>query len=219
MKHDAYGVRPFSRPFFWPLLACVCAALITTASLADEADPAAVLRAYSAAQADETQKEPGDPAPMTSADASEKAPDVTGSLAPAAPATAARSTEAARQKIMPLIEKTAQAHALPPDLLDAVVRVESRYNPHVRNAGAIGLMQIKLATARGMGFQGDAASLARPDINLHWGAKYLARAYALSGGDTCLTLARYQGGHRVAKLGPAGKAYCAKVRMVLAQND
>lgn len=124
---------------------------------------------------------------------------------------------AARDKVMPLIEKAARDHALPPALLDAVVRIESRYNPNVKNAGAIGLMQIKLATARGIGFTGDAAALAKPETNLQWGAKYLARAYHLSGGDTCLTLARYQGGHQVEKMSGAGKAYCAKIRTVLAQ--
>ena len=78
-------------------------------------------------------------------------------------------------------------------------------------------MQIKLATARGIGFTGDAAALGRPETNLHWGAKYLARAYHMSNGDTCLTMARYQGGHRVEKMSAAGKAYCSKIRTVLAQ--
>lgn len=130
---------------------------------------------------------------------------------------AASPINAARERVMPLIEKAARDHAIPPALLDAVVRIESRYNPQVRNAGAIGLMQIKLATARGIGFTGDAHALAKPETNLQWGAKYLARAFQMSKGDTCLTLARYQGGHRVEKMGPAGKAYCAKVRTVLAQ--
>lgn len=194
-----------------PRFAFVCAVIFNSAALADEADPAAVLRAYTAQQADEASASPAKP--------EQAEPETTASIAPTTTTPTERATDAARRKIMPLIEKAAQDHALPPDLLDAVVRVESRYNPGVRNAGAIGLMQIKLATARGMGFQGDASALAKPETNLHWGAKYLARAYSLSGGDTCLTLARYQGGHRVAKLGPAGKAYCAKVRMVLAQND
>ena len=37
-------------------------------------------------------------------------------------------------------------------------------------------MQIKLATARGLGYTGDAAGLRDPDTNLTYGIKYLAGA-------------------------------------------
>lgn len=170
----------------------------------DHDSPLGALRAYSDSHDDAAA--PADPADSVT----QSAPT---SAAPALPSP----INAARAKVMPMIEKAARDHAIPPALLDAVVRIESRYNPHVKNAGAIGLMQIKLGTARGIGFSGDAAALAKPETNLQWGAKYLARAYHLSGGDTCLTLARYQGGHRVDKMSAAGKAYCAKVRTVLAQ--
>lgn len=190
-----------------PLLAFLCAAILAPLAHADEeTSPVAALRAY-ADQQDESV--PAGPSAATAA----QDPETTASLAPAAGPAAA-----ARNKFLPLIEKAAQEHQLPPALLEAVVRIESRFNPNARNAGAIGLMQIKLATASGIGFAGDASALMKPETNLHWGAKYLARAYRLSNGDTCLTLARYQGGHRVEKMGPAGKAYCAKVRTVLAQR-
>ena len=196
-----------SFPTRLPLLAFLCAALLAPAAKAeDEASPLATLRAYT-----EQPEESASAAPVPTAPTQD--PETTASLAPAE-----RATATARDKVLPLIEKAAQDHQIPPALLEAVVRIESRFNPNVRNAGAIGLMQIKLATARGLGFTGDAAALARPDTNLHWGAKYLAHAYRLSQGDTCMTLARYQGGHRVEKMGPAGKAYCAKVRTVLAQR-
>ncbi len=171
----------------------------------DNDGPLGALRAYS-----ETHEEAAEPAAAT------PTPAVAVTQAQEA---APSPVNAAREKVMPLIEKAARDHAIPPALLEAVVRIESRYNPNVKNAGAIGLMQIKLATARGIGFTGDAAALSKPETNLQWGAKYLARAYHMSGGDTCLTLARYQGGHRVEKLGPAGKAYCSKVRTVLAQRN
>ncbi len=192
----------------------VAAFLFTPAMADDAASPLAALRAYAETQDDTSPAaaEVASPATAQATAPSEASAKATNTSAPRSDATAA-----ARDRIMPLIEKAARDHNLPPALLEAVVRIESRYNPNVQNAGAIGLMQIKLATARGIGFSGDAAALRRPDTNLHWGAKYLARAYSLSGGDTCLTLARYQGGHRVEKMGPAGKAYCAKIRTVLAQ--
>jgi soluble lytic murein transglycosylase-like protein len=190
-----------------PLLAFLCAAFFAPLAHADEdTSPVAALRAY-----EDQQDETAPAAPVAATTVPD--PETTASLAPGVGAVAA-----ARHKVLPLIEKAAQEHQLPPALLEAVVRIESRFNPNARNAGAIGLMQIKLATARGIGFTGDATALAKPETNLHWGAKYLARAYRLSNGDTCMTLARYQGGHRVEKMGPAGKAYCAKVRTVLAQR-
>ena len=197
-----------------PRLAFMGAAFLASALAApmaradDDTSPVAALRAYT-----ETHDETA-PSSAAAPVAPTKDPETTASLTPAENATAS-----ARNRVIPLIEKAARDHNIPPALLEAVVRIESRYNPGVRNAGAIGLMQIKLATARGIGFSGDAAALSRPETNLHWGAKYLARAYHLSNGDTCLTLARYQGGHRVEKMGPASKAYCAKVRTVLAQLD
>ena len=44
-------------------------------------------------------------------------------------------------------------------------------------------MQIKLPTARGLGYTGDAAGLRDPDTNLAWGVKYLAGAYRAANGD------------------------------------
>ena len=44
-------------------------------------------------------------------------------------------------------------------------------------------MQIKLATARGVGYTGDAAGLRDPDTNLTYGIKYLAGAWRAANGD------------------------------------
>ena len=53
----------------------------------------------------------------------------------------------------------------------------------VGRGGTIGLMQIKLATARGIGYSGDAAGLRDPDTNLTYGVKYLAGAWRAANGD------------------------------------
>ena len=52
-----------------------------------------------------------------------------------------------------LIAKHAQQNGVPVELARAVVRIESRGNPHASNGGALGLMQIKPGTARAAGFQ------------------------------------------------------------------
>lgn len=116
-----------------------------------------------------------------------------------------------------LITKHAKENGVPPALATAVVRIESRFNPNARGGSAIGLMQIKVDTARSLGFAGGAAGLLRPDTNLHFGMKVLADAYRASNGNLCMTLARYQSGHRVTRMSAANRAYCARARQMMAK--
>ena len=61
----------------------------------------------------------------------------------------------------------ASANNVPEALVHRVIVRESKYHPDlVGRGGTIGLMQIKLATARGLGYTGDAAGLRDPDTNL-----------------------------------------------------
>ncbi|MFO1148166.1 MAG: lytic transglycosylase domain-containing protein [Alsobacter sp.] len=116
-----------------------------------------------------------------------------------------------------LIARHAQANGIPVTLADAVVRVESRYNPHARNGANIGLMQISLPTARSLGYGGSAAGLADADTNLTYGVRYLAQAYRLADGDTCRTILKFQGGHRALTMTSAARKYCAQVQQLAAQ--
>ena len=65
----------------------------------------------------------------------------------------------------------------------------------VGRGGTIGLMQIKLPTARGLGYTGDAAGLRDPDTNLAWGVKYLAGAYRAANGDHSRAVHYYASGY------------------------
>jgi len=56
-------------------------------------------------------------------------------------------------------------------------------------------MQIKLATARGVGYTGTAQGLLDPDTNLTYAVKYLAGAYRAAGGDQNRAVAYYAGGY------------------------
>lgn len=116
-----------------------------------------------------------------------------------------------------LVERYARLHGLPPELADAVMRIESSYDPKAYNAGAIGLMQILLPTARGLGYAGDAEGLTHPETNLKYGIMYLAQAYRLSQGDTCETVMRYQSGHYASRPNAANVAYCRKAKTILAR--
>ena len=119
--------------------------------------------------------------------------------------------------IQALVTKHARENGVPENLASAVVRIESRFNPNARGGSAIGLMQIKVQTARSVGFAGDARGLMSPDTNLHFGMKVLADAYKASKGDVCLALAKYQSGHLTTRLSAANRAYCARARTFMAK--
>ena len=83
-----------------------------------------------------------------------------------------------------LVSTHARANGVPEALVHRVIVRESRYQPGlVGRGGTIGLMQIKLATARGLGYTGDAAGLRDPNTNLTYAVKYLAGAYRVAKGD------------------------------------
>ena len=62
-------------------------------------------------------------------------------------------------------------------------------------AGNYGLMQIRLGTARGVGYRGDADGLLDPDTNLTYAVKYLAGAYRAAGCDADRAVSYYQRGY------------------------
>ena len=98
-------------------------------------------------------------------------------------------------------------------LAHAVVRVESNYRASARGAaGEIGLMQVKLSTARLMGYRGSARGLYDPDTNLKYGMMYLAKAHQLGGGSVCGTILKYNAGHGAKRMNPVSQRYCSKVK-------
>tara|TARA_R110002020_G_scaffold47690_9_gene135729 strand:- start:9743 stop:10288 length:546 start_codon:yes stop_codon:yes gene_type:complete len=115
-----------------------------------------------------------------------------------------------------IITKFAKAYGVPVDLAHAVVKVESNFNPKARGqAGEVGLMQIKPATARMMGYKGSVKSLYNPETNIEFGMKYLAAAHELGGGETCGTILKYNAGHGAKRMNPISKRYCGKVLALL----
>jgi soluble lytic murein transglycosylase-like protein len=115
-----------------------------------------------------------------------------------------------------LISRYAAKYGVPVALAHAVVGVESSFRPQARGrAGEIGLMQIKPATARMMGYSGSVQGLFDPETNIKYGMKYLAKAHALGGGDTCGTILRYNAGHGAKRMNPVSAAYCAKVKRAI----
>lgn len=94
-----------------------------------------------------------------------------------------------------MVSTHAQANGVPADLVHRVIMRESRYNPRVVHRGNYGMMQIKLATARGLGYTGTAEGLLDPETNLTYAVKYLAGAYRLANGNHDRAVAYYASGY------------------------
>jgi soluble lytic murein transglycosylase-like protein len=94
-----------------------------------------------------------------------------------------------------LVASHAKANNLPEALVHRMIVRESGYRPSLVSRGNIGLMQIKLGTARSLGYTGTAEGLRDPDTNLTWAVKYLAGAYRVANGDHKRAMHYYASGY------------------------
>jgi hypothetical protein len=115
-------------------------------------------------------------------------------------APAASFSTAERERItvvQPWVMQAAQTHALDADLINAVIWVESRFDPKARSpAGARGLMQLMPATASALaqelGWVRPRST--DPEFNVTAGSHYLAKMIDRYDGDERLGLAAYNAG-------------------------
>ena len=90
-----------------------------------------------------------------------------------------------------LIIENARKHDVRPDLVRAVVQVESAYNPYARSSkGAAGLMQLMPATAQQFGVK----NAFSPEENLRAGVAYLRQLLDRYENNEELALAAYNAG-------------------------
>jgi soluble lytic murein transglycosylase-like protein len=94
-----------------------------------------------------------------------------------------------------LVAQYAGANGIPASLVHRVIMRESRYNPRAVSGGNFGLMQIRLGTARAMGYGGSAAGLLDAETNMTYAVKYLAGAYRAAGGNEARAVALYARGY------------------------
>ena len=95
-----------------------------------------------------------------------------------------------------LVTTYARLNGVPEALVHRVIIRESKYNPRaVGSGGALGLMQIKHATARGLGYSGPASGLLDAETNITYAVKYLAGAYRTAGGDFDRSVQYYARGY------------------------
>jgi soluble lytic murein transglycosylase-like protein len=153
-----------------------------TETEATEADASAP---EGAAQPTETQADatPAD-TQATEAPAAETAPAETKTAEPKTAETKPSYMRTGHPEIDALVATHARANNVPEVLVHRVIVRESKYQKDlVGSCGCIGLMQIKLATARGLGYAGDAKGLHDANTNLMYGVKYLAGAYRAANGN------------------------------------
>lgn len=111
-----------------------------------------------------------------------------------------------------MIVQEANAIGVPASLALAVARAESNFSCSVRSkAGAIGVMQIKYATAKGIGYRGSAKGLFDCRTNIKWGLKYLKQALVKARGNHCVAAHLYYSGLYAKKMTRGSKKYCGRV--------
>lgn len=104
------------------------------------------------------------------------------------------------QEFLPIVTAEAKRNGISSMLLLALIRQESLFDPRAASsAGALGLIQIIPTTGQGIAqelgvndFQ--TADLLRPNLNIRFGAHYLAAQLRLFEGDLSAALAAYNGG-------------------------
>lgn len=105
--------------------------------------------------------------------------------------TTRRVADEAGGAIDDLIDRHARHHGVRPDLVRAVIAVESAFNPRARShKGAMGLMQLMPATARRF----DVDRPYDPAQNIGAGVAYLRELLDRYQGDETLALAAYNAG-------------------------
>jgi soluble lytic murein transglycosylase-like protein len=98
-----------------------------------------------------------------------------------------------------IVQNMANKYRMEPDLIDAIIKVESNYNPFaISKAGAMGLMQLMPDTAESLGI----SNPFDPAQNIEGGIRFFKAQLARFNGDIDLALAAYNcGPARIVSLG------------------
>ncbi len=98
--------------------------------------------------------------------------------------------------VQPHVRAAAKQYKVDPDLINAMIWVESKFNTKARGpGGSAGLMQLMPSTARALAKQmGERSRPYNPDFNVRAGTYYLARMISKFDGNQRLGIAAYNAG-------------------------
>ena len=116
-------------------------------------------------------------------------------LAAAAALLLIHPASAQQNEYASMVSSHAAANGVPVELVHRVIMRESRYQPRAISKGNYGMMQIRLGTARGLGYTGTAEGLLDPNTNLTYAVKYLAGAYKAANGNQDQAVRYYAAGY------------------------
>jgi soluble lytic murein transglycosylase-like protein len=103
--------------------------------------------------------------------------------------------QASQDALSERISHYADVYGVPESVIRSSIQRESGFNPNRRAGPYWGLMQLRLDTARSMGYTGPARGLLDANTNLNYGVAYLSNAYLVAGGNPKRALGLYARGY------------------------
>ena len=133
------------------------------------------------------------------------------------PKTLSAGVDRTSEQYRPMVEAISRRNGVDPNLIDAMIRTESNYNPWaVSPKGALGLMQLIPETGRRYGV----SNFFDPEQNIEGEVRYMKYLLDMFDGNVDLSLAAYNAGEnlvaRIQKIPPYPETrnYVRKIRAV-----